>query len=551
MAGRGDRARSDLRASVVGAVRELDPPAVLDAREHPDVPVRDRIHARAIDRHLALEDGAPVDIGLVEGGYLYLATAAFEDVLRANHAIQRREGADIVLLDPNEIAARFPWMATDGVALGSLGLTGEGWFDGYGLMQAFRRKARSIGTDYITAEVTGLGLSAGRVTEVRLADGTTIETGHVVDAAGPWSREVAAMAGVELPIERATPVRVRLRGSERGAGLPACDRYVRDLVPARGRVVHHGGRATAGRGPRRAAADRRPARCSTSGSGRRWPSASRTFDSIRQRNAWAGYYEYSTFDQNAIIGAHPEVMNLLFATGFSGHGIQHAPAVGRAIAELDRPRPLHDPGPRRSSATSGSRPAAAWWSETSSGSGRVTTLAGRCDGADHRGAVVEVAGRRPASGSRPTVAPNRPRARTMTSATDRQAIPTVAALIKEIDICLLTTHGENGALDARPMSNNGPGRVGRAVLVLRAAPRRPGPAAVGRSRGERWIPRDRGFTFVNVSGPVAIETDVELKERLWMSELERWFPGGPSDPDVVLLRLDAPARSLVDSRGRR
>ena len=51
-------------------------------------------------------------------------------------------------------------------------------------------------------------------------------------------------------------------------------------------------------------------------------------------NAWAGYYEMNTIDQNGIVGPHPEISNLLFANGFSGHGIQQSPAVGRGIAEL-------------------------------------------------------------------------------------------------------------------------------------------------------------------------------------------------------------------------
>ena len=99
---------------------------------------------RRVGEELATDDDVPA-IGLVEPGYLYLATAAGAPLLQSLNAVQRAHGADVALLAPAQIAARFPWLAVDDLALGSLGLSGEGWFDGPALHRAFRRKARACG----------------------------------------------------------------------------------------------------------------------------------------------------------------------------------------------------------------------------------------------------------------------------------------------------------------------------------------------------------------------------------------------------------------------
>ena len=137
-----------------------------------------------------------VDLGLKEPGYLFLASKAGEAVLRANHAIQKGEGCSVELLDPAELAARFPAMSAKGVALASHGTANEGWFDGPALMQAFRRKARELGAEYVADEAVGLTPST-----VTLRSGAAIHGHTIVIAAGPWSGAVAALAGIALPVE--------------------------------------------------------------------------------------------------------------------------------------------------------------------------------------------------------------------------------------------------------------------------------------------------------------------------------------------------------------
>lgn len=282
--------------------------------------------------HLAVDGEAP-DIGLVERGYLYLVTPEHEATLREVHAIQRAEGASVALLGRADLARRYPWMALDGVASGSLGLEGEGWFDGDGLTRAFRRKAVSMGAVYVAAEAVGLRVARSRIEAVELDDGSSIRCAVLVDAAGPWARTVAAMAGVALPVEarrRSVFVFESLHG-------PSDCPLVIDTSGAWFRP--EGGVFIAGISPPE---DDDLPDLPLEVDGRLWEAilwpalAARVpgFDAVRRTGGWAGYYEVNTFDHNAILGPHPAIANLIFANGFSGHGIQGAPAVGRAIAEL-------------------------------------------------------------------------------------------------------------------------------------------------------------------------------------------------------------------------
>jgi FAD-dependent oxidoreductase domain-containing protein 1 len=288
-----------------------------------------------VGSHLAIDEaGASTpDIGLVERGYLYLATADREAALRASHATQVANGARVAILAPTELAARFPWLAVDDLALGSFGLHAEGWFDGYGLASAFRRKARSMGATFVTGDVVGIEVVDGRVSGVDLGDGTRIRCGTLVDAAGPWAAQVGAMAGAVLPIEaRRRSVFV----FDAPVEIPDCPL----VIDTSGAWFRPEGRSFIGSIPPAPEDDLADLPLEVDPhlwGDRLWPAlAARVpaFDALRVSGSWAGYYEVNTFDHNAILGPHPDIANLLFANGFSGHGLQHAPAVGRAIAEL-------------------------------------------------------------------------------------------------------------------------------------------------------------------------------------------------------------------------
>ncbi len=269
-----------------------------------------------------------VDLGLKEPGYLFLASPAGEAVLRANHAIQKGQGCAVELLEPSALTERFPAISTEGIALASHGVANEGWFDGPALMQAFRRKARDRGVTYLHDEV--VGLTPHKVT---LRSGQRIEARTVVIAAGPWSGDVAAMAGIALPVE---PRRRSVFVFDCRETLPLLPLTIdpSGVWFRREGRFHIGGTTPAeGNDPAGAALEVQHQEWEEMV----WPAIAHrvpAFEAAKVVNSWAGYYEYNTFDQNGIVGRHPEIDSIVFATGFSGHGIQQSPAVGRAVAEL-------------------------------------------------------------------------------------------------------------------------------------------------------------------------------------------------------------------------
>jgi FAD-dependent oxidoreductase domain-containing protein 1 len=282
--------------------------------------------------HLAVEDTVP-EIGLIERGYLYLANATGEEILSSNHALQRRCGVAVELLDPAQLGLRFPWLSTTDLSLGSLGSSGEGWFDGYSVLQAFRRKARALGVVYLTGEVVQLKLDRLGVNAVVLKSGARIRCGKVVNAAGPQARAVAQMAKVELPVY---PEKHCIFVFDCKDPPPSCPL----VIDPSGLYFRPEGRYFIAGPPK--PEDELAGEVNLDVDHRLfekvvWPAlAARVpaFETIKLINAWAGHYEMNSFDHNALLGTAPGVSNLYFANGFSGHGMQQSPAVGLALAEL-------------------------------------------------------------------------------------------------------------------------------------------------------------------------------------------------------------------------
>ncbi len=285
---------------------------------------------RDFARHVAVDGEAP-DVQWKEEGYLFVVGPGHEAVLEANRRTQERLGVKVELMDRAALASRYPWMRTEDLALGVLSPE-DGWLDPNSVLQGLRKKALALGAAFVRDRVVEATVGEGRVTGLELASGVRVKAGHVVNAAGCWAASIAKLVGMDLPVN---PMRRFEHYVELADALPPMP-LVKDpdrlVIRPEGRGYSVG--LVRSDEPRGFNFDVDPAYFEAVV----WPACAQripAFEALKLRREWAGLYDECELDGNMILGNWPGTLdNFHVACGFSGHGLMHAPAVGRALAEL-------------------------------------------------------------------------------------------------------------------------------------------------------------------------------------------------------------------------
>jgi glycine/D-amino acid oxidase-like deaminating enzyme len=197
----------------------------------------------------------------------------------------------------------------------------------------YKKKARSMGAQFITDEVAAILADKGKITGVRLASGDQLLSEIVVNCAGAWAADIAATVGVGLPVQ---PIKRQIFVLDT-AVKPDGPLPLTILPSGLYFRTDTGGTILLGK----SMADD-PVGFDFTWDDKRfyerlWPELAEfvpAFDRLKLIRGWAGLYAVNTLDQNAILGQWPLMKGLYLANGFSGHGLQQAPAVGRYLSEL-------------------------------------------------------------------------------------------------------------------------------------------------------------------------------------------------------------------------
>jgi len=280
-------------------------------------------------QHMKVDD-QDADISFRRQGYLFVSDDGGARQMEENFRLQEEMGVAVELLSPAELEQRFPSLKVSGVDLAVLS-DHDGWIDPHAALMGFRRKAISCGVAYQEAEITHLEKTGKAVRRAHSADGAVFEAEVFINATGAWCAELAKTIDVALPVEPMSRESYFFRCSETVEPLPFIKTET-DLAFRPEGQGYVGGIPDWSEEPG----------WNFSVSPRRfdevvWPALAHripAMQSIRLERSWRGHYARSVLDYSPILGPCEGVLdNFYLANGFSGHGIMHAPAVGRGLAE--------------------------------------------------------------------------------------------------------------------------------------------------------------------------------------------------------------------------
>lgn len=277
-------------------------------------------------------DGENAQINFNENGYLYLldkkSMPIFEDILKTQETL----GVKTKFMDQKETQSFFPELNVEDL-VGSVFDPEAGNADPYSVLQAYIRKVREYGVSFIYEEVDTILTERNKAIGIQTTNGEKYFAPIVVNAAGPWSGDLSAKIGIEIPVK---PLRRQLFSVDTQLKFQNEIPFTFDPTGLHFRserskvVVGWANDVPYGYDFKLEKSFFEE---------EIWPvlaARSSHFEQLKLENGWTGLYDYNYIDQNAIIGGHPDMGGYFIVSGFSGHGFQHAPAAGKALSELIR-----------------------------------------------------------------------------------------------------------------------------------------------------------------------------------------------------------------------
>lgn len=283
------------------------------------------------EEEMAVDDEKP-NIAFHREGNLFLVDEKGHAVAKKALDMQKALGCPVDWWSLQEIKEHYPLYDASPFLGGTFGPK-DGHLDAYAVLMGYKAKARSLGAEYLKDEVTQVLAKGKEVEGVRLASGADVSSKIVVNCAGAWASLVADTVGVRIPVQPvkrqvyALDTAVKPQGPLPLTILPS-GLYFRTET---GNLILLGW-----------SLEDDPVGFDFSWDKQRftdriWPSLAEfvpAFDTLKVVRGWAGLYAVNTLDSNAILGEWPELKGFYLANGFSGHGLQQGPAVGRYISEL-------------------------------------------------------------------------------------------------------------------------------------------------------------------------------------------------------------------------